>query len=168
MSFLDGWKLRHNGQYKKTTHYTITKTGKTNQHYSTEFYSDYVGIPDIDNESITIGLLNLGWIKHDVNKTKWVDWLGHDIDITPEELIKLNWRNHSYWYPYSKRQTNALIRLINQVCEEHQIEKVMIDNNTILVNKKEYWPISFRSNYLYYKTDVSPAFPFKDIVNKIG
>ncbi len=167
LSFFDGWKLRYNGKYKKTCHYTIDQNGVVYNHFPIENYSSFVGVPDIDKESITIGLLNLGWIKHNSDKTRWIDWRGIDIDIDPKELIRKQWREYSYWYPYSDNQITSLIKLLKQVSNKGKVEKLMIDNNTLLINKKEFWPISFRSNYLYYRTDVSPAFPFDKVISSI-
>jgi N-acetyl-anhydromuramyl-L-alanine amidase AmpD len=168
LSFFEGWKLRHNGDYKTTCHYTIDRDGVIYNHFPTEKYSSFVGIPEIDKESISIGLLNIGWIRHDVSKIRWVDWKGLDVDIEPEKLIRKSWREYSYWYPYSNAQIESLINLLKQISDENIIEKLMNDNNTLLINKKEYWPISFRSNYLYYKTDVSPAFPFDKVISGIS
>ena len=168
LSFFEGWKLRYNGAYKRTCHYTIDRDGIIYSHFPIEFYSSFLGVQDIDRESITIGLLNLGWIKHDVSKIRWVDWKGTDINISPKELIQKQWREHLYWYPYSDEQINALVDLLNDLTERTGIEKLMVDNNTLLIDKKEFWPISFRSNYLYYKTDVSPAFPFDLVIDGIS
>lgn len=168
LSFFDGWKLRYNGNYKKTCHYTIDLDGVVYNHFPLANYSSFIGVPDMDKESVTIGLLNLGWIKHNSDKTRWVDWRGCDIDIDPEKLIRKQWREYSYWYPYSNKQISSLIKLMKQVSSTLDIEKLMIDNNTLLINKKEWWPISFRSNYLYYKTDVSPAFPFNKVISGIA
>lgn len=168
LSFFEGWKLRYNGQYKRTCHFTIDRDGKIYSHFPPDYYSSFLGIHDIDKETISIGLLNLGWVKHDVNKTKWVDWRGCDIDIAPTELIQKQWREYTYWYPYSAKQISSLIGLLNKLCADYNIEPLMVDNNTLLINKKEFWPISFRSNYLYYKTDVSPAFAFDKVIAGIS
>lgn len=168
LSFFEGWKLRYNGQYKRTCHFTIDRDGVIYSHFPTDYYSSFLGVQDIDRESISIGLLNLGWIKHDVNKIRWVDWRGYDINLSPIKLIQKQWREHTYWYPYTDYQINSLVDLLNDVTEDHGIEKLMVDNNTLLINKKEFWPISFRSNYLYYKTDVTPAFPFESVIDGIS
>lgn len=168
LSFYDGWKLRYDGQYKRTCHFTIDKNGKVYNHFSTDYYSSFLGIQKIDKEAISIGLINLGCIKHDVSKIRWVDWKGNDIDIPNEELVRKQWRELSYWYPYSKKQINSLIKLLKQITDDHGIEKTMVSDNTLLINKNEFWPISFRSNYLYYKTDVTPAFPFEKVIKSIG
>lgn len=168
MSFYNGWKLRHNGKYKHTCHFTIDQNGKIYNHFPVDNYSDFVGIKNIDKETISIGLLNLGWIKHDVNKIRWVDWKGNDIDIEPKKLIKKEWRNHSYWYPYPKKQIKALTELLKELSETHGIEMVINNNNTLLINKKQFWPVSYKGNYLYYNTSVTPAFPFDDIINELN
>jgi N-acetyl-anhydromuramyl-L-alanine amidase AmpD len=168
LSFFNGWKLRYNGQYKRTCHFTIDGDGMIYSHFPTNYYSSFLGIHEIDKETINIGLLNVGWIKHDLNKTRWVDWRDYDIDIPHTNLIQKQWREHTYWYPYSDKQIKSLTVLLTDVCNDNKIEKLMVDNNTLLLNKKEFWPISFRSNYLYYKTDVSPAFPFDYIIHEIS
>lgn len=168
LSFFDGWKLRYNGQYKRTCHYTIDRDGMIYSHFPTDYYSSFLGLHEIDRESINIGILNLGWIKHDVSKIRWVDWRGYDIDLQQQDLIQKQWREYTYWYPYSDNQIKALIGLLQAVTDKHDIEKLMVDNNTLLINKKEFWPISFRSNYLYYKTDVTPAFPFDEVIEGIS
>jgi N-acetyl-anhydromuramyl-L-alanine amidase AmpD len=168
ISFFNGWKLRNNGKYKKVSHYTIDQTGKVYNHFPVENYSDFVGIKDIDVESITIGLVNLGWIKHDVNKIRWVDWKGMDINVDPDKLIRKEWRGHSYWFPYSKKQIKSLVKLLKELSKKHKIEPLINNNNTLLINKKEFWPISFKGNYRYYDTSVTPAFPFEEVSNGIN
>lgn len=168
MSFVNGWKIRYNGQYKRTCHYTIDRAGKIYSHIPIKNYSSFLDIDNIDKESISIGLLNIGWVKHNSTKTKWIDWKGQDIDIPASDLIQKQWREHTYWCPYSDKQIKSLVKLLKKTTDDCGIERLMIDSNTLLINKKEHWPISFRSNYLYYKTDVTPAFPFELVINGIS
>lgn len=168
LSFFEGWKLRYGGQYKRTCHFSVDRMGVCYNHFNPDYYSSFLGKYEIDVETISVGLLNLGWIKHDVSKIRWVDWRDCEIDINPNQLFEKKWRDYYYWYPYSEKQITTLVDLLLMLCNKYNIEPLMIDNNTLLTNKKEFWPISFRSNYLYYKTDVSPAFPFDTIIDKIS
>ena len=168
LSFFTGWKLRYDGQYKNTCHYTIDNNGIVRNHFSTDYYSSFMGVQEIDKETISIGLLNLGWARHNVSNSKWLDWMENEIKIQPKQLIQKQWREYKYWHPYENKQIKSLVKLLKELTEDHGIERLMVDNNTLLISKKEFWPISFISNYFYYRTDVTPAFPFDDVISRLG
>jgi len=165
LGFLDSWKYRWGGNYKKTHHFTITEDGKILQHFPIEFYSEFIGIPEIDKETISICLVNLGWLARDHLNSVWLDKLGNIIEVNEDNIVKRNWRDKRYWVKYKSEQILALSLLIDKLCQENKIEKNIIDHNTFIRDKEEFWTVSVRPNYLYYSTDIGASFPFKELVN---
>jgi len=165
MSFINGWRHRWGGNYKKTQHFTITPTGKIYQHFPIEYFSKFTGIPEIDHETISIGLVNLTWLMKDHINNVWLDPLGFKVDINENSVVKRNWRDRTYWVKYNLRQIRKLSELINKLCIEGNIEKNIINHNTYIKDKKEFWTVSVRPNYLYYSTDIGASFPFKELID---
>lgn len=163
LGFINAWNFRWGGNYKKTHHFTITNDGELFQHFSTDFYSKFTGISEIDKETISICLVNPGWLSKDNLNNVWMDQFGNIIDVDENTLIKKTWRNKTYWTIFSEKQINKLNELIDYLCEKHEIEKNIVDHNTFILNKDEFWSVSVRPNYLYYSTDIGASFPFKEL-----
>ncbi len=160
MRHFEAWSNRKNGNYKKTTPFTIDTDGKIYQHYDPKYYSDFLDCEQ-DKCNISIILVNQGWLKlNDLNV--YVDWLGHiySRDIDP---IKINWRNQRYWAKYTEEQLNSLKQLIDHLCQNFDINRSVIDNNVYDENVDLFKGITFRSNYSRELTDVSPAFKIEKI-----
>ncbi len=166
MRHYQGWKKRNFGNYKKTSAFTIDRDGKIHQHFNPIHYSDFIG-HEQDKCSISINLVNVGWLKYNELSKVYTDWLGHTYS-TKNNFTKKSWRNKEFWFPYTKEQEDSLFFLVNKLCDDFDIKKECIGNNVYNENIDIYKGIVFRSNYYSELTDVSPAFKmdlFKEIEN---
>lgn len=160
MRHFESWINRRNGNYKKTTPFTIDVDGTIYQHYDPKYYSDFLNCEQ-DKCNIPIVLVNQGWLKlNDMNV--YVDWLGH-IYSRGIEPIERSWRDYRYWAKYTEKQFIALKKLIDYLCKEFNIERNVIGNNVYDENVDLFKGITFRSNYHRDLTDVSPAFEIEKI-----
>lgn len=160
MRHFDAWVNRRNGNYKKTSPYTIDIDGTIYQHYDPKYYSDFLNCEQ-DKCNISITLVNQGWLKlNDLNV--YVDWLGHiySKNIKP---VEKSWRDYKYWAKYTEKQFVALKKLIDYLSKKFDIEKKVINNNVYDENVDLFKGITFRSNYSRDLTDVSPAFEIEKI-----
>ena len=164
MRHFNGWTKRNFGNYTKTSAYTVDRDGKVYQHYDPIYYSDFIE-HEQDKCSIPISLVNVGWLKYNDLKNVYEDWLGHKYSVK-NGFIEKNWRNKSFWFPYTKEQEESLFLLVKKLCEDFNIKKECVGNNVYDENIDIYKGIVFRSNYYSELTDVSPAFKmdlFKEI-----
>ncbi len=156
MRHYHGWTKRNFGNYKKTSTFSIDRDGKVYQHFDPKYFSDFIG-HEQDKCSISITLVNVGWLKYDELKKTYEDWLGHTYS-EKNGFVKRTWRNKDFWFPYTKEQEESLFLLVKKLCEDFDIEKECIGNNVYNENVDIYKGIVFRSNYYSELTDVSPAF----------
>jgi N-acetyl-anhydromuramyl-L-alanine amidase AmpD len=166
MSHINGWEHRLGGQYTKTSTYTIDRKGNIYQHFDPKYYSDFVGEKSIDKKSISISLENQGWLLKDLMKDRYIDWVGN-IYKRKVKVIEKRWRGYTYWDPYTTKQYKATLDLIKYLCKEFDIPKKIIGHNTQIQSIEQYEGITYRSNYYKEKTDLSPAWDFKKIKNKL-
>lgn len=166
MQHVYGWKHRIMGNYKKTSTFTIDRKGNIYKHFDPIYYSDFVGDETIDKKSITISLVNQGWLVKDILKDKFYDWVGNPYKRRVKVLEK-RWRGQSYWDPYTSKQYSATLELIEYLCREYDIPKRVISHNTQIDTFQSFDGVSYRSNYFKEKTDLTPAWDFKKIKNKI-
>jgi len=160
MRHFDSWLYRRNGQYKKTSAFSIDTEGNVYQHFDPKYYSDFLG-NEQDKCNISITLVNQGWLKlNEMNV--YVDWLGHIYSRSIEPFEK-NWRDYRYWAKYTEEQFSSLKNLIDHICEEFNIERKIIDYNVYDSEVDIFKGITFRSNYYADLTDVSPAFEIEKI-----
>ncbi len=166
MSFFNGWKNRMNGKFKKTSPFTIDITGIIYNHYSPKYYSDFIGFDSYDLKSIPILLVNEGWLVKDVINNQYIDWIGN-IYNREDKVVERRWRSHTYWAPYTERQIKSLVKLINYLCDEFDIEKKVVEHNTQVYDIDKFEGVVFKSNYNKNTTDLSPAWNyniFKQVV----
>ena len=166
MSHINGWEHRLGGKYTKTSTYTIDRKGNIYQHFDPKYYSDFVGEKSIDKKSISISLENQGWLLKDLMKDRYIDWVGN-IYKRKVKVIEKRWRGYTYWDPYTTKQYKATLDLIKYLCKEFDIPKKIIGHNTQIQSIEQYEGITYRSNYYKEKTDLSPAWDFKKIKNKL-
>ncbi len=166
MDHMNRWLNRMEGFNKRTTPFSIDTNGVIYKHYEPMYYSDVVNIESIDKHLIGITLVNEGYLTKIGDKNVMVNWIG-DIYKRKSKVFYKEWRDKSYWAPYTTKQLNSLYRLCEYLCEEFDIPMEFIGHNTILSAPENYQGIMFRSNFSKYYFDVSPAFDFKYFYNKI-
>lgn len=166
MNHVYGWKHRLMGDYKKTSTFTINRKGNIYQHFNPLYYSDFLGDKSIDKKSITISLENQGWLIKDILRDKYYDWVGNPYKRRVKVFEK-RWRGQSYWDPYTPKQYNATLELIEYLCKEYDIPKKIIGHNTQLDNIQSFDGVTYRSNYYKERIDLTPAWDCKKMKDKI-
>ena len=155
-----GWNNRHNGKYNKCAMFTIRLDGIIFQHFSPKYFSNFMDNYNINKSTITIVLENEGWLTRDLNyKNKFVNYV-YDIYNRDELVFEKKWRNYEYWAPYTIKQEESLSGLINKLCDDFNIPKMVIEHNTSFDDATEFNGVLYRSNFGKYYTDVSPAWNF--------
>ena len=77
-----------------------------------------------------------------------------------EEVVDRRWRGHNYWAPYPDKQIKSLVKLINKLSEDFNIQKKVVSHNTQVYDIDKFEGIVFRSNYNKNSTDLSPALDY--------
>jgi N-acetyl-anhydromuramyl-L-alanine amidase AmpD len=165
-----GWLNRYNGNYKKTSSYTIKLDGTIHQHFDPKYYSEITGNKDFDESTISILLENEGWLSKDLNEeNRYITYIGNIYNRVDEVFVK-KWRNNKYWAPYTQKQMESAIYLTNKLCDEFEILKDVITHNTKIHNGYSYEGILYKGNLNSYFTDVNPSWDFlsfKEQIEKI-
>lgn len=156
MSFFNGWTKRLNGNYKKTTPFTIDLSGKIYNHYSPKHHSDFLGFDPYDLKIIPILLVNEGWLIKDIINNQYIDWVGN-IYNREDKVVERRWRSHTYWAPYPQKQIDSLVGLVSDLCKEFDIQKRVVEHNTQVYDINKFEGIVYKSNYNKNTTDLSPA-----------
>ena len=160
IKFANGWLTREGGKYKNVSHFTIEKDGATHQHIDPSFYCDFLKKKMIDKSSISITLVNEGWLID--NGSVFVDWANREYIGDGGDIISKKWRKKQYWSPYGEEQIDALNDLCLYLTNKFGIERNVMEHNVSDKVALTFKGVSFRSNFLTEHTDISPAF---DIVN---
>ena len=142
---IKGWLKREMGEYKKTSMFTIDRKGKIYQHFDTINYSDFTNNKSVDKKIISISIENQGWLNKDLINDTYFDWVGN-IYKRRVKVIEKRWRGFNYWDPYTTKQLNSCIDLISIEFFEG---------------------VLYKSNYYKESTDLSPAWDYKSMKNKI-
>jgi hypothetical protein len=162
-----GWNKRWNGKYTRTAMFTIDINGKVYQHFSPNYYSNFIDNSDINETSISIVLENEGWLMKDLaNENRYINYIGY-IYNRKDSVIEKRWRNQNYWAPYSQEQKESAYKLIKELCKEFEIPLKAIGHNTNFDTVEEYEGILYKSNFEKYYTDVSPAWDCEEMKTKI-
>lgn len=154
-NFLDGVKLRRS---IKIPNYTIDKGGNIFNHFLPNNYSFVVP----NDKTITIFLENDGWL---VKKKKYFyNWIG---DTYKGDVYEKEWRGYNHWASYTDSQIESLNDLIDDLSVKYTIKKNIVGHNTKLLDTTNVNGILCRSNYYEEYTDLSPAFDFSKLKNKV-
>jgi hypothetical protein len=167
MNHYNGWLNRYNGKYKKTAMYTISLEGEIFEHFNPIYSSEIIGNKDFDESTITILLENEGWLIKDLNdENRYITHVGN-IYNRIDEVFDKKWRHNKYWSPYSQKQVDSTIILINKLCDEFEIPKNIVSHNTKISNGYTFEGILYKSNLNTYFTDVNPSWDFLSVKEKI-
>ena len=160
LNHFTGWLNRFEGEYKKTANYTITRKGEIFEHFSPDFYSDFISDNKKNKKIISIVIENKGWLKKDLKTGKYIDWLGNKYKRRVNVLEK-RWRGQQYWDPYTQKQFSNTVKLVKYLCEKYNIEYKCVGHNTFINNFENFSGITYRSNFYRDNTDVNPSWDFK-------
>lgn len=163
--YLKSLECRYNGVYDKLPHYVILKNGEYKKICEDNSVTNFFDREKLNNNGIVICLENLGWLTKDVLSPTYSNWLNQRVDGKVKER---KWRQRFFWDLYTEEQLQTLIQLCEKICEEHEIPKRFIGHNTHLDSLEDYEGILNRSNFYSEYTDLSPAFNFVYLLEKLN
>jgi|TARA_R110000803_G_scaffold124028_5_gene191846 N-acetyl-anhydromuramyl-L-alanine amidase AmpD len=164
-NYYNSLKYRMDGDYTKIPHYMITKEGRVVDLIPPGSTSEFFGKKDVDSKSIFIILENLGWLARKPELNNYVNWIG---DIYKGEVFRKKWRGHLFWANYTPEQLDSCAELIVQLNKELGVELEYTGHNVRIDSVDKFRGIVSRSNYNNVWTDISPAFNFEELIEKIG
>lgn len=154
------------GLSKRWPTFTITREGVIYQHYDPIYYSDYMGVKEIDKKAISIVLENMGMLFYDTNKECMVNWINEECN--EKFVFDRLWKNARYWEKFSNSQYLSLTSLCNFLCETYDIKLDCIGYNVYDENSYNFEGIITKSNLDQNYSDLSPAFDFKLFLEYLG
>lgn len=162
--YLASLNFRYFNNYDKIPHFLIKKNGEILSFIDEMGYSNYHSVKSINEKSITIVLENLGWLEKKPLTNYYINWIG---DIYNGIVYEKRWRDFFFWDPYPNEQIDSLAELCVDICDRVNIDKKCSGHNTRIDGVGNFRGISSRSNYDSRFTDLSPAFSFDKLINKI-
>jgi N-acetyl-anhydromuramyl-L-alanine amidase AmpD len=163
--YLKSLEYRYNGVYDKLPHYVILKNGEHKQICESNRVTNFFESQKLNDNAIVICLENLGWLNKDILSPTYSNWLNQKAE---GKIRERKWRQKYFWDPYTQEQTETLINLCNELCEEHSIPKKFVGHNTQLDSLEDFKGILNRSNFYSEYTDLSPAFNFVYLLEKFN
>ncbi|MFW5847586.1 MAG: peptidoglycan-binding protein [bacterium] len=172
MSHFNWWASQDR---RVSTAFSIDYKGNIYQHFDPKYWAYHLGIGGskkfLDYQSIGIEITNEGYMKKKSDEFVWL--LAPEIKYNrPQDepvYIENGWRGYKYFAPYSKEQIDSTVWLLNYLCEKFDIEKNFIDNCDYQshIRDGKYKGIYNHANVRTDKWDLSPAFPFKEVQQKL-
>lgn len=156
--YLASLSFRYDSKYNKIPNYFIKKDGEIFRFIDDWGYSNYYGKTEIDRNAVIICLENLGWLDYNAKNEIFINWKGEIV----KEAYQKKWRDYDFWDYYTDYQMDSLVELTLEICERNGIQKSFIGHNTKDEAVSKFAGIVTRSNYIDRKTDISPAFNFKE------
>ena len=158
INYVQSLKFRYNKKNPYLPNYLIAKNGDIYTIMEPTKYSNFLQNSQVDKNSITIVLENLGSLKKIPMNDYYINWIG---DIYKKKVYERKWRDEYFWDPYEKIQFENLSKLTKKLCAEFQIPKECIGHNVKQEGVEFFKGIVSRSNYDSDSKDVNPAFDFK-------
>jgi N-acetyl-anhydromuramyl-L-alanine amidase AmpD len=163
-SYLQSIKTRYSGKYDKIPHYVIGRDGVIHKLLDDLEYTKYFRKMQMNKNSITISLENLGWLLKQPLTDYYINWIG---DIYKGKVFERKWRGYYFWQPYTDEQINSLYLLLKDITDKFNIEFNIVGHNTIINGVEKLNGIICRSNFTEKYTDINPSFDFELFLNKI-
>lgn len=152
-------QYKFGGTSKEWCTYTISRDGNIYEHYYPKYYSDFMLDKEIDKQSISIVLENMGMLFYDYETESYMNWVQ---DICDENLVfERKWNGHTYWEKYTEEQHKSTVELCKFLIKEFEIKNDSLGFNVFYDKTKEFEGIVTRSNYIQDHTDLNPSFDFK-------
>lgn len=150
-------KHRRNGKYTDVPHFCIDKLGNIYQLLDINFVSPTFNKTRIDSKQIKICLENLGWLNKNTITGIYMNWINDSYRGQP--FLK-SWRNYYYWDSYTEQQMSSLVKLVFELCVEHDINFKAVPSSGLLKNPENLSGILSKSNFSDIYTDINPSFNF--------
>jgi N-acetyl-anhydromuramyl-L-alanine amidase AmpD len=153
MKFFNGWLLRNGNNNQRVSHFSIDKDGTIYQHVNENMTTQFSGEYLIDTDSISISLVNEGWLvkKND----KYINLNGTEYK---NKVKRQQWRGFMYWAPYPNKQIQSLSKLILFLSKKYSIYNKIQPHYLLIDDIKSSSGIFFRGNITDHYTDVNPIF----------
>ena len=160
--------LQHkkNGKSKNWNTFTISRNGNIYQHFDPTFYSDFMGIKEVDKQSISIVLENMGMVFYDYESNAYLNWIFEKCDES--NVYEQNWKMSRYWEKYTTKQVDKTIELCKYLTNKHKISLDCLGFNAFHQDTDKFEGIVCRSNYDISYADLNPSFDFKYFLKKMG
>jgi len=162
--YLASLNFRYYDNYDRIPHFLIKKNGEVLSFIEEYGFTNYHHTKSINEKSITIVLENLGWLDKKPLTNHYINWIG---DIYSGTVYEKRWRDFFFWDPYPQEQLDSLGELCVDICDRVKIDKKFSGSNTKIDGISNFKGVVSRSNYDSRFTDLSPAFNFDKIINKI-
>jgi len=117
-------KHKEYGNSKRWNTYTISRSGKIYEHYDPQFYSDFLGMKDVDKKSISIVLENMGGLVK-TPQGEFINWLNEK--CLPEFVVEKRFMAQYYWEAITKEQYDSLHFLCGKLCDDFGIKKKIME-----------------------------------------
>jgi N-acetyl-anhydromuramyl-L-alanine amidase AmpD len=149
-------RLKHRDYHKTKTWntFTITRAGDIYQHFDPKYHSDFLGIKEADNKSISIVLENMGALF--VAPNQYINWINEVCDI--DKVEEREWRGYNFWEKFTEEQFESVVMLCRRLCDEFGIPKNCIEFHDFHKDTIKFRGIVFRSNYIQDSSDINPLF----------
>lgn len=163
-NFIASLKYRYNGKCPHIPNYVIGRDGVVFQLLGNTEFTKYIGVENIDKNSINICLENLGWLEKEPLTNQYINWIG---DIYNGNVYEKKWRDYYFWQPYTTKQIESTQELCKKLLEEFSIPKQSVGHNTKIVGIEKFEGVTTRSNYESETTDLNPSFDFELFIKKM-
>lgn len=154
------------GKSKKWNTFTISRGGKIYQHYFPKYYTDFMSEKEIDKNSISVVLENMGMLYYNYECSKFLNSINEECNETL--VFEKNWKGSRYWEKYTEEQFNSLVELCKYLTNEYNIILDSLGFNVYHVDTAKFKGIVCRSNYNENFTDLNPFFDFKKFIKELG
>jgi len=161
--YIKSLKYRYNGENQKLPHYIIDREGQVFSIIPSNAYASYMDVVSHNKNSIIITLENLGWLRKNPLKSNYINWIGNE---HMDNIYERKWRGYYFWQPYTDKQMESLVSLIEKLCDEYKIPMTTIGHNVKVDKIENFNGIVTKSNYDTESTDLNPAFDFSIFINK--
>lgn len=155
-------RLQHKeyGSTKKWNTFTISRNGVVYQHYNPKYHTDFIGIKEVDKNSLSIVFENMGCL-YKTSDDKYINWLNEYCD--EENVFEKSWLGYNFWETITDDQMSSAGELCQYLSNEFGIPKTVIDFHHYHKETKKFRGIVFRSNYIEDSNDISPCLDIKKI-----
>ena len=152
-------RLEHKefGKTKRWNTYTITRDGVIYEHYDPIYSSNFLNIENIDKQSISVVLENMGHLVK--NNDIYSNWINEECE--KELIAEKKWNIYQYWEVYTDKQIKSCVELCKFLCDKFKIKNNLIEFSSYHKDIHKYNGIIYQSNCIENSDDVNPFLEIK-------
>ncbi len=177
LSSIEWWKLRMGGKGKVATPYIINADGQVLQLFDDRFWAYALGLQGkhpnalgLERTSVHIELACYGALIVD-NQGNIVDNINKKRIFAPNEVVVYDppWRGFTYYASYTQAQIDALIELIDAICQKHpRIERKFDEGDFFGKTNKALTGASGIYGHCAFRADKSDPHPQKELIDALS